>query len=274
MYLDPISTQYQNYQDINHNLEKIGFKFGDKGTHTSRTIMLNEISLLLQSYPKKSMRSDYIRAVIEDNYLGKHTLSTRRLSLQRLTELYALDPDVPIFRLMRFFWDADEKAHPLLALLVCLARDPLLRATAPVVISMSAGEEIARQKLTDSLREAASGRLNDEILDKVVRNTASSWTQSGHLIGRSRKKRSKVQPTVISAIFALALGYMLGVRGRVLFDTLFTRVLDMSEDGLVSLAMEAKRIGYLDLKIVGGMTEIQFNAIFSDKEKRLIHGTN
>jgi hypothetical protein len=29
--------------------EQIGFRFGDKGTHTSRTIMLKELSTLLQT---------------------------------------------------------------------------------------------------------------------------------------------------------------------------------------------------------------------------------
>jgi len=52
-------------------------------------------------------------------------------------------------------------------LLVSIARDPLLRATAPVVLSMSVGEEIARQRFTDTIREAVEGRLNDATLDKL-----------------------------------------------------------------------------------------------------------
>ena len=72
-----------------------------------------------------------------------------------MTELYALDAGVPLFRLLRQFWYADDKAHGQLALLVSIARDPLLRATCPVVLSMSAGDEIARQRFTDAIREAA-----------------------------------------------------------------------------------------------------------------------
>jgi len=236
--------------------------------------MLEELSALLRTCSPKAVRADYVKALVEDNCLGKQTLSTRRLTLQRMTELYALDASVPLFRLLRVFWYADEKAHAQLALLVSTARDPLLRATAPVVLSMSVGEEIARQRFTDTIREAVEGRLNDATLDKVVRNAASSWTQSGHFDGRSRKKRRQVEPVPVSAAFALALGYMLGLRGHALFDSLFARVLDRDENALTFLVMDAKRLGLLDIKSGGGMTVVSFDAILTEKEKRLIHGAH
>jgi len=235
--------------------------------------MLAELSGLLHQCPASASRPDYTRALIEENCLGKHTLSTRKLTLQRLSELYALDPDVPLFRLMRVLWDSDEKARPLLALLAALARDPLLRATGPVVIAMNNGEEIARQRMTDVLRNAVEGRLNENILDKVVRNTASSWTQSGHLAGRSRKRRLKVKPTPTSTTFALVLGYMLGIRGRDLFNTLFARVLDSDENELMFLAMDAKRLGLIDIKSSGGLTVVSFDTLLKDQERRRVHGT-
>jgi len=274
MKLDPIFPKNQTPTDLKPEWVDLGFKFGEKGAHTSRTIMLAELSGLLHQCPATASRPDYVRALIEDNCLGKHTLSTRKLTLQRLSELYALDPDVTLFRLMRVLWDSDEKARPLLALLAGLARDPLLRATAPVIIAMNEGEEIARQKMTEALRDAVEGRLNESILDKVVRNTASSWTQSGHLEGRSRKRRLKVKPTPASTTFALILGYMLGLRGKSLFDTLFARVLDSDENELTFLAMDAKRLGLLDIKSSGGMTVVSFDTLLKDQERRRIHGTN
>lgn len=255
-------------------LEPFGFKFGQKGAHTSRTIMLTELTTLLRQCPAEAGRADYATAVVEHNCLGKHTGATRQLSLQRLSEMYALDPAVPIFRLLRFFWDADERTQGQLALLAALARDPLLRATAPAVLAMQPGEEIARQKFTDALRNATEGRLNDSILDKVVRNTASSWTQSGHYEGRSRKMRTKVQPSPASTAFAMVLGYLLGLRGQNLFETLFARVLDQDVNTLTFLAMDAKRLGFLDIKSAGGLTVISFDGILTDQEKRLIYGAH
>jgi hypothetical protein len=273
-YRDPLLAAGVPTEQAKANWEELGFRFGDKGTHTSRTIMLDELSILLRACPGKAGRADYVRALVEENCLGKQTLSTRRLTLQRLSELYALDPAVAVFRLLRTFWRSDDKGHAQLALLAAVARDPLLRATAPVVLAMSEGEEIARQRLTDAVREAVDDRLNEATLDKVVRNTASSWTQSGHLEGRSRKKRKKIEPSPGAVAFALVLGYMLGARGRTLFDTLFARVLDRDEGALTFLAMDAKRLGFLDIKSAGGLTVVSVDSILTEQEKRLIHGAH
>ena len=65
---------------------QFGFRSGDKGTHTSRTIMLDELSTLLESLPAEAGRADYLAAIIEDNALGKQTAATRKLTAQRLRD--------------------------------------------------------------------------------------------------------------------------------------------------------------------------------------------
>lgn len=255
-------------------LERIGFRFGDKGAHTSRTIMVEELTALLRACPAEATRSDYSVAVVEHNCLGKHTAATRKLTVQRMSEMYALDPGVPIFRLLRYFWNADERAHGQFALLAAMARDPLLRATAPVVLALQGGQELARQQMTDAIRANVGDRLNDDSLDKVVRNTGSSWTQSGHLLGRGRKKRVKIDPTPASTAFALLLGYLLGTRGQNLFETLFARALDREANELAFLAMDAKRLGFLDIKSSGGLTVVSFDGILNEQEKRLCYGAH
>ena len=236
--------------------------------------MLDELSSLLRQCPPGATRADYVRALVEENCLGKQTQSTRKLSLQRLTELYGVDPAVPLFRLLRVFWNADEKAHRQLALLAALARDPLLRATAPVVFGEEPGDELARQQMTDALAQAVAGRLNDATLDKVVRNTASSWTQSGHFEGRGRKRRRKVEPSPASTAFALLLSFLMGSRGTNLFETVFSRALDRDVNELTFLAMDAKRLGFLDIKSGGGLTVISFGGTLNEQEKQLSHGTH
>lgn len=274
MYRDPIFGSGQQASDAKPAWLELGFKFGEKGTHTSRTIMLGELATLLRQCPAGAPRADYVRTVVDENCLGKHTLSTRKLSLQRLTELYGVDPAVPLFRLLRVLWDADEGAHPQLALLAALARDPLLRATAPVVFGMKTGDEIARQQMTDALAQAVADRLNDATLDKVVRNTASSWTQSGHLVGRGRKRRLKITPTPASTAFALLLGFLMGNRARSLFETVFGRALDRDPNELMFLAMDAKRLGFLDIKSGGGLTVISFDGILNERERQLSYGAH
>ncbi|HBW23288.1 MAG TPA: hypothetical protein DEF68_07925 [Elusimicrobia bacterium] len=252
----------------------VGFRFGDRGTHTSRTIMLEELSTLMQDSDPATTRAEYRSLIIDQNCLGKRTAATRKLSDQRLSELYGLDPRIMIFRLMRRLWQSDERGRPLLALLLALARDPLLRMTAQPIIRMRTGEELGRQTLTDALNRGTGSRFNEAVLDKIVRNTSASWTQSGHLKGHSRKNRQPVRPTPIVATYALTLGYILGARGHALLETIWAKVLDISTDELIFIAMDAKRAGYIDLKSSGGVIDISPVQLFTDEERRLLHGTN
>lgn len=251
-----------------------GFRFGDRGTHTSRTIMLDELSHLLDAVPADAVRNDYAHAVMALNCLGKRTAATRALSLQRLTELYALDPRVILFRVLRDLWVRNETSRSLLALLLALARDPLLRASASAVLRTPYGNEFARQSMKDALSDAVGDRLNEATLDKVVRNASSSWTQAGHFRGRGRKTRRRVEATPAATAFALLLGFALGRRGRTLFETPWTGVLDTSPDDLIDAAVDAKRLGLLDLKQSGSIIDVSFPMLFTNKERELIHGAH
>lgn len=254
--------------------ERMGFRFGDKGTHTSRTIMLEELALLLRECPENATRKDYITAIVDHNCLGKRTVATRKISSKRLRELYGLDPALLLFRVLRYCWQADEEGRPLLALLTTLARDPLLRVTSYPILRMRPGEELSRQQVIDVLNDSVGNRLNDGTLDKVVRNTSSSWTQSGHLKGRVRKVRRKVRPTPVVTAYALLLGYLLGARGDGLFKTLWTKVLDASLEELIQLALDAKRLGFLDLSYSGGVLEVSIDRMLTEEERRLIREQN
>jgi hypothetical protein len=229
--------------------------------------MLDELRTLLANCQPDATRDDYISAVLEDNCLGKRTVATRKLSCQRLSELYALDPEVQLFRVMRRCWYADRDGGALLALLLALARDPLLRITAPPILRMRPGEELARQQLTDALGRAVYGRLSDATLDKVVRNAASSWTQSGHLKGRGRKIRQRVRPTAVTTAFALLLGFLTGTRGAALFETFWAQVLDAPPGDLTHRAMDARRLGFLDMNQSGGVIEVAFSRLLAPDER-------
>jgi len=253
---------------------KAGLRFGDKGTHTSRTMMFRELAVLFEDQELNAPREAYVSAIIDQNCLGKRTVSTRKLTCQRLSELYGLDPTIPLFRILRHLWQSDENGRPLLAFLTALARDPLLRVTSEIILQIKTGEELMRQKLTDALRQRVDNRLNNGTLNTTVRNISSSWTQSGHLKGRVRKIRQNVTPTPIVTAYALVLGYILGARGNGLFNTFWSKILDTPQEELVSLATDAKRLGFLDLSQAGGIVEVSFNRLFTEDERHLIHGTD
>ena len=251
-----------------------GFRSGDRGTHTSRTMMLEELSNLVGTVPGEATREDYADAVLEDNCLGKRTVATRKLSLQRLTELYGLNTQLILFRVLRDLWGRHETSWPLLGLLLALARDPLLRTTATAVIRTPFGHEFARQTMKNALSDAVGDRLNKATLDKVVRNAASSWTQSGHLQGRGRKTRQRVLPSPAATTYALLLGFAVGRRGQMLFETPWAAILDVDPDELIDLAGDAKRLGLLDLKQSGAIIDVSFPAMFTERERELIHGAH
>jgi hypothetical protein len=161
----------------------------------------------------------------------------------------------------------------LLALLTALARDPLLRATTEVITRMRSGEELARQQLTDAIAASTHGRLSDSTIDKVVRNAAASWTQSGHLKGRGRKVRQYVQATPAVTAFALLLTHATGTRGMGLFRSFWARILDSPPETLVQQAIDARRLGLLDVTQSGGVVEVSFARLLTPKERQLLNGT-
>jgi len=239
----------------------IGFRRGAVGTHTSRTMMLAELTTLFDTVPATAASHEIGAAIKQANCLGKATTSTRRLTNQRLSELYSLDPAVSLYRVLRRLWAIDPAGRPLLAFLCAIARDPLLAASASAVIPLPIGNEFARSPMKDAIRAAVHDRLNESILDKVVRNAASSWTQGGHLVGRTIKKRASVVATPGVVAFALYLSQAAGFHGQQIFTSGWAKLLDADASALKLLALDAKRAGLIDLRIAGDVFDISFNRL-------------
>lgn len=235
---------------------RAGLRFGSKGTHTSRTMMLAEVEDLFGALPAEADRERYAAAIIEDNLLGKRTEATRRLTSQRLGELYGLDLRLPLFRALRRVWEIDAPGRPLCALLCALARDPLLRATATPVLELAEGAELVRHHLLDAIRSAVGERLNEATLDKVARNVASTWSQAGHLEGRVRKIRKRVDPTPGPLALALWLGSLEGLAGEQLLSSRWAQVLDRTARELHPVVLRAKQLGLVSANLGGGTVEI------------------
>ena len=248
--------RFQPDEGARAKAEVVGFRLGAKGTHTSRTVMLAELGAVLAAAGAAAARADYAAAIVEANCLSKPTAATRRLSCQRLRELYGLDPRLPLFRVLRRLWSFDPANRPLLALLSALARDPLLAATAPVVVPLPPGAEFQRAPMRAALRAAVGDRLNQTVLEKACRNAASSWTQSGHLEGRTFKKRRRVAASAPAAAFALYLAYSAGFHGADVFSSAWLRLVDCDPSQARRLAMEAKRLGLIGLRMVGDVVEL------------------
>lgn len=218
--------------------------------------MFAELRAVLAAVPERASREDFGAAIIEGNCLGKATTATRRLTYQRLSELYALDPATPIFRVLRRLWAADDAGRPLLALQCAIARDPLLAATVDAVLALQPGNDLPRDAIGAALRELVGDRLSDATIEKVIRNVSSSWAQAGHFVGRTFKKRAPVRATPATLAFGLYLGYAAGFRGMQLFSSGWVSVLDCTPASARDMAVEAKRIGLIDLRLSGEVVDL------------------
>jgi hypothetical protein len=202
--------------------------------------------------------------------LGKPTRFSRKATATRLWELYALDAGVPLFRLLRLYWKQEDEGHPLLALSCALARDPILRFSAPYILDLPIGAVTGTDDLAEFLDGVVQGRFNPTTLRAIAQRVGSSWTQSGHLDGRVRKIRTKAKATPAAAAYAMFLGYAEGQRAARLFTTLWARVLDRSADEVAHLVATASRSGLLSYRKIGTMVDVRFDDILTAEERELV----
>jgi len=255
----------------NDSLEKYGFSQERGSVHMARTIMLLELEQLLAAVPASAeSRTDYINAIEEDNCLGKRSHKTRVLTRRHLTALYTLNPDIALFRALRYFWQRDLEGRPLIAALSAYARDSLFRATAPFVLELSEGQVFSREALQGYIDEKYPGRFSKATLLSTAQNLASSWAQAGHLCGKLKKSRAQAKATAGSTAYALFLGYLLGERGQSLFSTDYAKLLDCSFEKAVECAETASRKGWIVFKRVSNVIEVLFPSLLTRQEMEWI----
>ena len=238
-----------------------GMKLAGGGAHSGKTMMLAELETLLVALPNGASASDYRMAIVEQNVLGKATESTRHESLRRLHSLYALDENTPIFRLLRHLVAIDIASLSLLALQVAWARDPLFRVTTPPVLEAAVGETVATYALEQALEAAFPKRYSANSRLSMAQNAASSWTQSGHLVGHTNKTRRWVKPSSVAVTMALFLGDVAGYHGAAVFANPWCRLLDLNPERAKELGFEAHRASLLTLRAVGEVIELSFPAL-------------
>jgi hypothetical protein len=231
------------------------------GAHTSRTMMLAELQRLLAALPSDAAAEDYRAAILNDNALAKSSDSARQRSFRYLRELYALDPSDAAFRVLRRLWNSDDRAQPLLALSSALRRDASLRGTAVAVLDAPLGSVVSAGDLSAAVQDAYPGSYGDAVAHKIGRNAASTWTQSGHLAGRTRKVRTHAVPTPQSVAYALFCAYLDGRQGELLFEAVEARAQDRPTYALRELARDASRRGLIDYRAAAGVTEVRFHEL-------------
>jgi hypothetical protein len=233
----------------------------------SRTMMLEELSLVLDLDSLDVTRDAYRAAILDQNILGKPTRTTRLRTAKRLCELYALDPSCPLFRLLRHYWSVNQDGRPMLAFLAAAARDPLLREMTPFVLRFPVRASVEAEEVAKQLGENYPGRFQATTQRSAAQNLASSWTQAGYLQGKIRKKRTRPRVTPVVLTYAVSLGFLCGLRGKMLLHSTWTDLLDRTPTELQDMAFQASSQGWLNYKAAGDVVEITLPEIPNTKSE-------
>lgn len=257
--------------DKHQALKKLGFTFDIGGTHASRTMMFDELAALLNYVDQQSADSAvYARAIEAENCLGKPSGKTRQLTRRHLRSLYALDPDVLLFRALLYCWQRDESSRPLLAILCVYCRDAILRDSARFILNTPVGQLITREDTEAHFDKKFPGRFSPATLKSLAQNINGTWTRAGHLAGKLKKVRSKPEVSAGAMTYALLLSYLSGGRGINLFSSDYVKLLDCGKDRALELAEEASRRGWLIFKGVGDVIEVLFPKLLTPEEQELV----
>jgi hypothetical protein len=244
-----------------------GFSANRTGGHLARSMMLTELTLLTRALPVDAALGDYRRAILDDNVLGKPTYSSREKSFRHLKQLYSLDPARTLFRLLRQL-AADEAAGlPLLALTCAFCRDPQLRHSFTLIDTLPPGETVTRQRMEDHLETGFPGRFSPVMRATLAQHVNTTWTAAGHLVGRVRKVRTVPVPRCTATTYALLAGYLLGLRGDILLQSLFARLVAADPVQAASHLATASLRGWLRFRQAGGVTEIDYSPLLTPAER-------
>ena len=237
-----------------YKLSSFGMKLSGGGAHQSKTMMFRELEALISA--GASTPEEFRSAAVDENAIGKATSNTRRLTFGHLASLYGLLDQPPLTKVYLKMWPSDVEGRRLRALLVALARDPILRVTAPRIISGPVGQSLRYPRLQDALLATFAERFSQKTMRSLAQNCASSWTQCGHLKGAVKKLRQRVAPTPATVAFAALIATASGFGGPAILSSGWMKVLDLGPEQALDALRRAEAIGLARVRSAGDVTEI------------------
>ena len=246
---------------IPEQFEAFGFSSNRTGGHMARSMMFTEMKQLHEALPLETSQDEYRRAIEERNVLAKPTQSSRHKSYRHLVELYGLDFTKPLFRTMRRLGKDQPADLPLLAMLCVYGRDPQLRHSFEIIDSLSPGTVLPREKMEQHLEQGFPGLFSDAMKKSLAQNVNTTWTACGHLEGKAKKIRAVPRPGWAASTYAMFLGYLLGLRGEILLNSVFGHLVAAAPAQLTAHLSTAASRHWLRLRHAGGVIEIDFSQL-------------
>ncbi|MGS2719338.1 hypothetical protein [Paraglaciecola aestuariivivens] len=239
-------------------LTSYGFKFGRNGAHSARSMMIKELKELLFACDENATKQGYEDDIVNFNILHKPTEKSRTLTFRHLVDLYGMSMDIPLFNIFRQWWELSEEAQPILALQLAVARDPILRNSANVILPLQLGEHLPREIVEQHLAHDDPDRFSPASLKSFAQNINGTWTQANYLEGKVKKYRTQPKATYVNIAYALFLAHCHGLSGQRMFDSFWCQMLSQDKEHLFELAHRASLRGLINFKQISEVIEVTF----------------
>jgi hypothetical protein len=107
--------------------------------------------------------------------------------------------------------------------------------------------------MEEHLEEGFPGQFSDAMKMSLAQNVNTTWTASGHLVGRAKKIRSLPRPGWAASTFAMFVGYLTGLRGEILLNSIFAHLVAAPPAQLLAHLTTAASRHLLRLRHAGGV---------------------
>jgi len=224
--------------------------------HTSRTIMSTEL-IEVMDYNKENL--DYFE-IMTDNVFNKKTESSKKKTINYLTQLYNFNKDNVKFLCLENYWSkVYDKEKPLLALLFAVSKDYLMKESVDFVKSVKHGNKASIEEFEANIAHHHPNRFSPKTLRSVSQNVASSWKQAGYVVGKMKNIRTECAPSYFTAAFAFLMAYLDDLRGEYMFDHPSVKALDATKDEILTLIKAASDRELLNYNRSGASIVISFD---------------
>ena len=247
--------------------EAYGFSTATTGGHMARSMMLPEVTQLFRALPLDTTKELYKSAIIDDNVLGKPTFASREKSYRHLVQLYGLESSLALFRILRKLASDEPASLPLMAATCSFCRDAQLRASFALIEKRNRGEVLTREQMDEHLEKSFPGRFSPAMKKSLAQNVNTTWTEAGHLSGRSKKVRAIPEARVAASVYAITAGYLLNLRGQALLTSVFSRLVAPDASFVSSHLMMATGRGWVRFRQAGGVVEIDCTPLLTEAER-------
>lgn len=233
--------------------------------------MLPELGALLAVAPPAADTAALRRLVMDEDALHKPSAANRAKTFAFLRSLYGLNVQLPAYRAFTRLCHLSPADTGVLAGLLALAREPVLRHCCEMVLVVPMGTPLRREDFESWVREYAPGRYSQTMYVSFSHNLYASFFQLGFLseaAGKARiRTRREIRPA--SVAYAAFLDWLTGLNGLSLLSGASSRTLELTKEEHLNLLSAAGQLGLMRVAYAGGVLQLDFSTWLLPGESKL-----